>query len=52
MWLILSQSGVINAISFNATSDYRIKENITNVDDSFTVDLLRPVSYINKKTGK
>ena len=50
--ILLNQTGVINAVSFNATSDYRIKENITNLDDNFTVDLLRPVSYVNKKTGK
>ena len=50
--ILLNGSGVINAISFNATSDYRIKENIYSLDDTFTIDLLRPVSYINKITGK
>ena len=50
--IVLNNSGTINAISYNATSDYRIKENIECLDDSFTIDLLRPVYYFNKKTGK
>ena len=45
------------AVSFNATSDYRIKENVLNLNDSldkssFTVDHLRPVTYTNKLSGK
>ena len=42
------RGGRITAISFNATSDYRMKDNVANLDDSFTVDNLRPVSYYNK----
>ena len=51
--IILSEQGYINAISFNATSDYRIKENIITLDDNlqFNVDSLRPVHYTNKRTG-
>lgn len=44
-------SGNITANSYNATSDYRIKENIITLEDQFfSVDKLRPVSYINKNT--
>ena len=50
--ILLDLSGTINATSFNATSDYRIKEDIISLDDSFNIDLLRPVHYLNKKTGK
>ena len=45
-------TGQLNSTSFNATSDYRIKENVTNLDDSFSVDNLRPVTYFNKNAGK
>ena len=40
-------SGQVNATSFNAASDYRIKENVKKLDDSFSVDKLEPVSYYN-----
>ena len=33
--------------TFNNTSDYRIKENVVSLDDTYTVDDLRPVSYTN-----
>lgn len=33
-------------------SDYRIKENITLLDDSYKVDDLKPVKYFNKVTNK
>lgn len=42
------RAGKINATTFNAASDYRIKEYITNLDDNYTVDNLRPVSFYNK----
>ena len=42
----------ITAPAFNATSDYRIKENVKTLDDSFNIDLLRPVHYMNKLTKK
>jgi hypothetical protein len=38
----------INAASFISTSDYRIKENIEELDYTFIIDGLRPVIY-NKK---
>jgi len=34
------------------TSDYRIKENVKNLDTSYVVDNLRPVSYKNTKTNE
>ena len=37
--------GNVNAYSYNATSDYRIKENVTPLDLTFNVDVLKPVSY-------
>jgi len=40
--------GQVGATSFNATSDYRIKENIKLLDDTFTVDNIKPVSFTNK----
>ena len=41
------RNGKINASSFNATSDYRIKTNVKELNDRFIVDNLRPVSYYN-----
>ncbi len=40
-------SGAVNAFSYNATSDYRIKENVKRLDNSFSVDKLEPVVYYN-----
>ena len=34
------------------TSDYRIKEKVSLLDDTFVVDKLKPVTYINIKTQK
>ena len=45
-------TGTVSALSFNATSDYRIKENIKQLDNEFKVDYLNPVSYVNKRTNK
>jgi hypothetical protein len=42
----------VTAPSFNTTSDYRIKENIIPLDDTFIVDSLIPVTYKNKHTEK
>ena len=40
-------------ISYGSTaSDYRIKENVRSLDDTFRVDYLNPVTYINKQTNK
>ena len=47
----LSVAGSINATVYNASSDYRIKDNIQLLNENFTVDSLKPVTYINKKTG-
>lgn len=45
--------GGITSPSYNATSDYRIKANIISLSDtSFSVDLLRPVTYMNTSLGK
>ena len=39
------------AASFNATSDYRVKENVQTIsNDNYTVDHLRPVSYTLKES--
>jgi hypothetical protein len=40
------------ATSFNATSDYREKDNVMELDETFTVDTLRPVVYDFKPLGK
>ena len=45
-------SGTVTALNFNATSDYRIKENVVPLDASFVVDNLKPVYYTNTKTNK
>jgi hypothetical protein len=43
----------VSSPSYNATSDYRIKANIIPLSDtSFSVDLLKPVTYMNKSLGK
>jgi hypothetical protein len=48
----ISVSETVTANTFNATSDYRIKENIKSLDNDFKVDYLNPISYINKQTNK
>ena len=41
--------GLITATGFNATSDYRIKENVETIDlNRYNVDKLNPVVYKNK----
>jgi hypothetical protein len=43
-------AGRSTATNFTTASDYRIKANVQSlIDTSFTVDLLKPVTYINKK---
>ena len=45
-------SGSIDATSYNASSDYRIKENIVNISDtSYNINKLRPVTYKNTKSN-
>jgi len=46
----LDVNGAVNATSYNAGSDYRIKENIKPI--SGTIDILNPVQYYNKNTEK
>ena len=48
----LDVSGNVNATSYNTSSDYRIKENVVSLDESFKVDQLRPVTYKNVHSGK
>ena len=48
----LDVNGQVSAATFNATSDYRIKENIEILNETHNVDNLRPVTYFNKKTEK
>lgn len=44
----INAGGNIAATSFNATSDYRIKDNVLPLTNTFIVDNLRPVHYYNK----
>jgi len=44
--------GTIIATQVALSSDYRIKEDVKNLDDTFVVDNLRPVIYKNKITQK
>ena len=49
----ISTTKTITAATFNATSDYRIKENIETLDlNIYKTDNLRPVSYLNKLNNK
>jgi hypothetical protein len=48
----LSVRGSVGASSYNATSDYRIKDNVRNLDEQDTISNLRPVKYFNKQTNK
>jgi hypothetical protein len=43
-------TGSVKANGIILSSDYRIKENVTPLDDTFTVDNLNPVTYTNTKT--
>jgi hypothetical protein len=45
-------TGKVSATSFNVSSDYRIKHNITPLNENFNVDKLIPVTYRNIKTDK
>jgi hypothetical protein len=49
----ITGTGTITAQSFNANSDYRLKENVQTISGgNYTVDNLRPVSYELKDTKK
>lgn len=41
-----------NSVYFNATSDYRIKTDVTPLDSSYNVDSLKPIHYINTRGNK
>ena len=41
-----------SATTFNTTSDYRIKENIQLLNDTYNIDNLKPSTYFNTKLGK
>jgi hypothetical protein len=43
--------GVANADSTTETSDYRIKDNVTELNETDTVDALVPIQYNNTKSG-
>ena len=45
-------TGTVTSTQFITSSDYRIKENPVSLDETFTVDNLKPVTYKNLKTGK
>jgi hypothetical protein len=45
-------TGQVVASSFSTLSDYRIKENILPLNNTFTIDNLIPVTYKNLKTEK
>jgi hypothetical protein len=48
----LGVTGAASAATFTSGSDYRIKENVQQLDNSFTIDNLNPVTYNNKISGK
>jgi hypothetical protein len=48
----LTVSGTVSAASYNATSDYRIKKNITSLNENYTIDELEPKYYYNSMNGK
>jgi hypothetical protein len=48
----IDSGGGITATSYNATSDYRIKEDVKPLDENFTVDKLKPVAYHNTQLNK
>jgi hypothetical protein len=39
--------GNVTAYSYTAVSDYRVKANVLLLDGKYTVDNLKPVSYVN-----
>jgi hypothetical protein len=45
-------AGIMTAVTFNATSDYRIKANVQVLGDNYTVDVLQPVRYNNSMSKK
>ena len=48
----LDVEGDVNALTYNAGSDYRIKTDVKPLDASFNVDVLKPVTYTNTRHGR
>ena len=48
----LTVTGAATASTFTSGSDYRIKENVQQLDNSFIIDNLNPVTYKNRISGK
>lgn len=48
----IAATGQITGASFNATSDYRIKSNVRELDTEYSVDNIRPVFFHNDITNK
>jgi hypothetical protein len=48
---LLHVNGTTTSATFNATSDYRLKDNITNLDGTYIIDNLRPVKYTFKSNN-
>ena len=48
----ITVSGTVTAAAFVATSDYRVKDNVKEIDENYTIDNLRPVHYDNQLTRK
>jgi len=42
----------LNSVNTVTASDYRIKENVTPLNDTYVVDELIPVTYTNKLTER
>ena len=49
---LLYRDGTITCTSINVASDYRIKDNVTEVSSNDNFDKLRPVTYLNKINNK
>uniref|UniRef100_A0A6C0B0D5 Peptidase S74 domain-containing protein n=1 Tax=viral metagenome TaxID=1070528 RepID=A0A6C0B0D5_9ZZZZ len=47
-----ASTNILTSSQFSATSDYRIKDNIQLLDESYSIDFLRPVTYINNTCKK
>jgi hypothetical protein len=50
---VVHYDATTSELSYGTTSsDYRIKENVMQLNNTFRVDYLNPVTYINKQTNK
>lgn len=50
--LRIQSNGTVNAVSFGATSDYRIKDNIVPLGSSISCLKLKPIQYTNTGTNR